>query len=102
VAAGYSYSAPGGYFIAPGHNHQAIIGAIPGAVEQIFINLEKDGAMPALTPEWTGAINGQLDLWGITTVLLGPSDHHDLQLQLLTQIMGGPPTLVDGVSVWTR
>ncbi|MDT5042179.1 MAG: hypothetical protein QOE51_3164 [Actinoplanes sp.] len=102
AAAQYRYSTPDGYFIAPAPDGRAAIGVQPGPTEQLFVKLEDNGLMPAMTPELTESVTAQLDAWGITTVLLGPSQHREEQLQLLTQLLGGPSRTVDDVSIWTR
>jgi hypothetical protein len=102
AAAHYSYSTPSGYFIAPAADGRAYVGTVPRPVEQLFVTLEDEAVVPALTPELTAMVAAQWDGWQITTVILGPSQHHDLQSQLLSQLLGGPPRVIDGVSVWTR
>jgi hypothetical protein len=102
AAARYHYSTPSGYFIAPAGDGRAYIGTVPRPVEQLFITLEDKGTMPEVTPELSGMVAAQWNTWQITTVILGPSQQHAQQLQLLTQLLGGPPQVVDGVSVWTR
>jgi hypothetical protein len=102
TAAHYSYSTPSGYFIAPAADGHAYIGTVPRPAEQPFIALEDNGTMPVLSPELSTLITTQWDDWQITTVILGPSHYHDQQSQLLGQLLGGPPLIVDGVSVWTR
>jgi hypothetical protein len=102
AAARYSYSTPSGYFIAPAADGRAYIGTVPRPAEQLFISLEDNGTMPVVTPELAGMVTAQWDSWQITTVILGPSQQHDQQSQLLSQILGGPPRIIDGVGVWTR
>jgi hypothetical protein len=102
AAARYSYSTPSGYFIAPAIDGRAYIGTVARPVEQLFITLEDDGIMPILTPELSGMVTAQWDSWQITTVILGPAQHYAQQSQLLSRLLGGPPRVIDGVSVWTR
>ena len=102
AAARYSYSIPSGYFIAPAWNGQAYIGSVGPAGRATFHRLGRQWHLPALTPELSAVITRQWDDWQITTVILGPSQYHYQQSLLLSQLLGGPPRIVDGASVWTR
>jgi len=102
AAAHYSYATPSGYFIGPAPDGHAYIGTVPRPAEQPFIALEDNGTLPVLDPGLSTLITSQWDEWQITTVILGPSRYQYLQSQLLEQLLGGPPRVVDGVSVWTR
>ncbi|GAA2675785.1 hypothetical protein Apa02nite_020010 [Actinoplanes palleronii] len=100
-AADFSYSTPDGYFLAPsGEERRTLIGVNPGPIEQVFVSLEEDGTVPAITPELSQALWKQLDDWGVTTVILGPSVHFQQHADLLTRFLGEPRVDADGVKVW--
>jgi hypothetical protein len=38
--------------------------------------------------------------WGVDTIVVGPMDHQATMLRFLTDLLGRPPNLVDGVDLW--
>ena len=47
------------------------------------------------------ALAANLARWDVDTVVVGPMEHQATMLRFLTDLLGRPPTLVDGVYVWS-
>jgi hypothetical protein len=102
VAAHYRYRAPGGYFIAPGADRRAYIGAAAGTTQRLLIDLERTGESPVLTPTLRARVAADLARWGIDVVLLGPTRRQSELRALLSQLFVSAPEDVAGVVVWHR
>jgi hypothetical protein len=102
TAARYSYAAPGGYFIAPGQDGQAYIGAAAGATQRMLVAAEDRGEVPVVTPQLRATVRAELDEWGVDVAVLGPSAHAVELRLLLTQLFERDAQDVGGVAVWHR
>jgi hypothetical protein len=102
VAADYRYATPGGYFIAPGGDGHAYIGAAAGFTQQMVVKLEEEGVVPEVTPELKASVAADLAGWGTDLVVLGPCQNRDQLRTLLSQILVGTPEDVGGVTVWRQ
>jgi hypothetical protein len=99
TAAHYRYDAPGGYFIAPGGDGHAYIGAAASFTQDMLVKLEEKGEAPDVTPDLKATVAGDLAAWGTTVVLQGPSQRQAELRALLTQLFGEPVD-TNGVAVW--
>jgi hypothetical protein len=102
VAAGYSYAAPGGYFIAPGSDGHAYIGGAAGTLQQLLVEVEEKGQPVVVTGELRTAVAAELSGWDIDMAILGPGPRHPELRALLTELFGAPPREVEGVLIWDR
>lgn len=102
TAAGYSYAAPGGYFIGPGSDGHAYIGAPAGTLQKALVAVETKGGPVVITDESRRIMAAEVTGWGIDVAILGPARHHRELRALLTQLFGPATSEGDGVVLWDR
>ncbi len=100
VAAGLDFAVPGGYFIGPGSNGRAYVGAQPSATGRLFHEVRTDGAVREPTPEMRAAFRADVERWGACAAVLGPHAQAPALLAQATALIGAEPEYTGGVAVW--
>ncbi len=101
VAAGFSFSMPGGYFLGPGPGGHAYVGGdADPALARALADVARTGQPAAVTPEFRAQALQDLRAWHPEMMVLGPSPAAVALRATLTQLLGQGPEMIDGVEVW--
>ena len=65
-----------------------------------FGAIQRGQPAPRLVRGRRRALAANLASWGVDTIVVGPMEHQATMLCFLTDLLGRPPTLVDGVYLW--
>ena len=99
-AAGMSFAMPGGYFIGPGANGRAYVGAQRSKTGELFSSVLANGQLRQVTPAIRGDFLAALRRWKACAVVLGPARNFDVLRTQATNLIGRQPESVDGVLLW--
>jgi hypothetical protein len=99
-AADLSFSMPGGYFIGPGDDGQALFGGEASFTRGVFETAYLEGVMLPATPEARRAFAADLDEWDVCAAVVGPGFNTDVVLAQATQLIGTEPEPVGDVLIW--
>jgi hypothetical protein len=98
---GMAFSMPEGYIINRQPSGAAGQGPPPSVTSATLSGIAAGTMGAGLTPRLRNTILAELRGWDITTVVLGPMDSRsDTMRAFLSDLLGGPPALRDGVAVW--
>src|SRR5487761_798796 len=99
--AGMRFLMPEGYaFIPDPGPHRERLSPLPSAIQTQTLAVAQGRAAP-LTDATRRQILSELKSWHVQTVVIGPMDHEQQEVDLFTALLGRPPEPVDGVYLWT-
>jgi hypothetical protein len=99
--AGMWFRMPGGYVIGPTRDGRPRFDSNPNTATRAFGLIQRGLPAPRLVPGRRRALAANLARWDVDTIAVGPMEHQATMLRFLTDLLGRPPTLVDGVYVWS-
>ncbi|GLY15300.1 glycosyl transferase [Kineosporia sp. NBRC 101677] len=100
-AADYRFQMPGGYFLGPNERGEArISGAQPLPTGRMLLEVQRSGQIPALDEATRAQAQKDLQAWQSELIVLGPDNNHEALKQVVTYLLGRPPTQQGGVAVW--
>lgn len=101
AASGYDFTMPGGYFLGPDQSGRAQVGGEPlTALARLLVEVDQTGHVPELSPAMRDQALRQLFNWHVDVVVVGPSGHRTELERTMAAILGRPPVLRAGVSIW--
>jgi hypothetical protein len=95
--AGIRYRMPEGYAFNPNLGSQL---SPPPSATQTQVIAVAEGRSSSLTDETRQQIRSELKSWHVQTVIIGPMDYEQQEVDLFTSLFGQAPQTVDGVYVW--
>ena len=98
--AGMWFRMPGGYVIGPTPDGRPRFDSNPNSATRAFGAIQRGQPAPRLVGGRRRALAANLAGWGVDTIIVGPMEHQATMLCFLTDLLGRPPTLVDGVYLW--
>jgi hypothetical protein len=98
--AGMWFRMPGGYVIGPTRDGRPRFDTNPNTATRAFGMIQRGLPAPRLVAGRRRALAANLARWDVDTIVVGPMEHQATMLRFLTDLLGRPPTLVDGVYVW--
>lgn len=99
AAADFRFRLPGGYFIGPSYDGRAVIGPLPRTLLGLLNEVRDKGAV-SLTPEQRSGALIDLEDYDASAVVVGPMPHRAEAEALITDLLGRPPLIKGGVSLW--
>lgn len=99
AAADFRFRLPGGYFIGPSYDGRAVIGPLPRTLLGLLGEVRDQGAVQMSPEQRSGALL-DLEYYDASAVVVGPMPHRAEAEALITDLLGRPPQLVGGVSLW--
>ena len=101
LSSGLRFRMPEGSLIVPDVNGLPSGGRPPQSTTQsTMIAIQQGNPAPTLTPSLREQILGDLRVWRVQTVVIGPMFNQQAMLGFFTQLLGSGPQQVDGVYVW--
>jgi hypothetical protein len=100
--AGMWFRMPGGYVIGPTRDGRPRFDANPNTATRAFAMIQRGLPAPRLVAGRRRALAANLARWDVDTILVGPMEYQATMLWFLTDLLGEPPTLVDGVYMWSN
>src|SRR5260370_24331295 len=97
VVANYRFKMPEGDAFPPG----PYLGPHPSFLQSVLDQLDAGRAV-TVTPDVRARARADLEKFGVTTIVAGPSPGHAPIVDFLTQIEANPPVADQGVEVWWR
>ena len=97
AVANYRFKMPEGDAFTPG----PYLGPHPSFLQSALDQLDAGRAL-AMTPDVRTRALADLETFGVTTIVAGPSPGHAAIVDFLTQIEANPPVADQGVEVWWR
>jgi hypothetical protein len=97
AAAKYRFKMPEGDAFTPG----PYLGPHPSFLQSALDGLDAGRAL-TMTPDVRARALADLETFGVTTIVAGPSPGHDAIVDFLTQIEASPPVADQGVEIWWR
>jgi hypothetical protein len=97
AVANYRFRMPEGDAFTPG----PYLGPHPSFLQSVLDQLDAGRAL-TMTPDVRARALADLDGFGVTTIVAGPSRGHAAIVDFLTQIEANPPVADQGVEVWWR
>jgi hypothetical protein len=97
AVANYRFKMPEGDAFTPG----PYLGPHPSFLQSVLDQLDAGRAM-TVTPDVRARALADLEGFGVTTIVAGPSPGHAAIVDFLTQIEANPPVADEGVEVWWR
>jgi hypothetical protein len=94
---GMRFRMPEGYAFNPNRGSQA---GPPSSATQTQVIAVAEGRSSSLTDETRLQIRSELRSWHVQTVIIGPMDYEQQEVDLFTSLFGQAPQTVDGVYVW--
>jgi len=91
---------PEGYFIGVRANGVRADGPRPSATASAMLAIQRGRDAPRLTPELRSRLLGELAVWQVETVLVGPMPHRDGMVRFVSSLLKGPPRQMGGVLIW--
>jgi hypothetical protein len=89
-----------GYVYVPNAEGRPQYGPSPGRLSQLMIDVQDHGVVPTLTTEdRAGALRELADV-GISVVIVGPMQHREEMVAMLTDVLGRSPEESGGVQLW--
>lgn len=98
-AAGFRFRMPEGYAFIPDRLHGWRLDPPPSTTQTLTLALGTGRSTP-LGEEATHQIREELRAWNVDTVVVGPMQNEQQEVDLFTAVLGQPPQYVDGVYVW--
>jgi hypothetical protein len=98
--AGMWFRMPGGYVIGPTPDGRPRFDSNPNSATRAFGAIQRGQPAPRLVGGRRRALAANLAGWGVDTIIVGPMEHQATMLCFLTDLLGRPPTLADGVYLW--
>jgi hypothetical protein len=95
-----SFSMPGGYFIGPGDDGQALFGGDGSFTRSAFETAYLEGVVMPATPQSRRAFASDLDEWEVCAAVIGPGFNDDVVLEQATRLIGVEPEPVGDVLIW--
>jgi hypothetical protein len=95
--ANYRFRMPEGDAFTPG----PYLGPHPSFLQSVLDQLDAGRAL-TMTPDVRARALADLERFGVTTIVAGPSPGHAAIVDFLTQIEANPPVADQGVEVWWR
>jgi hypothetical protein len=77
------------------------LGPHPSFLQSVLDQLDAGRAL-TMTPDVRARALADLERFGVTTIVAGPSPGHAAIVDFLTQIEANPPVADQGVEVWWR
>jgi len=97
AVANYRFKMPEGDAFTPG----PYLGPHPSFLQSALDQLDAGRAL-AMTPDVGARALADLERFGVTTIVAGPSPGHAAIVDFLTQIEANPPVTDQGVDIWWR
>ncbi|AEH08007.1 hypothetical protein [Candidatus Protofrankia datiscae] len=97
--ADFRFAIPGCYCTVPDRNGRSSFHPEPDPLNSALIAVAT-GASTADDALRQPGLRATFDRFDLDAVILGPSDHRDELVKLLTELAGGPGRHVDGVDLW--
>uniref|UniRef100_UPI0020240E41 hypothetical protein n=1 Tax=Frankia sp. CiP1_Cm_nod2 TaxID=2897161 RepID=UPI0020240E41 len=97
--AGFRFAIPGCYCTVPDRNGRSSFHPEPDPLNSALIDVAA-GTITADDALRRPGLRATFDRFDLDAIILGPSDHHDELVKLLTGLAGGPGRHVDGVDLW--
>ena len=97
AVANYRFKMPEGDAFTPG----PYLGPHPSFLQSVLDQLDAGRAL-TMTPDVRARALADLERFGVTTIVAGPSPGHAAIVDFLTQIEANPPVADQGVEVWWR
>jgi len=93
---------PEGYFLQPdpAHSGTHLIGPELRPLASAMIAIFDGSAPPALDGATRARLQDDLRAWRVQAVLVGPMPNRDAMTAFLTDLLGAPPVLDQGVAAW--
>jgi hypothetical protein len=101
ATAGIHFKMPGSYFLGPSADGRAQYGPPPSTTRRVLQGLTSGHATPEqLQQRYCTTVKGELQSWGIRTVLVGPTTRRAAVAEFFSGLLGRPPENVGEVLVW--
>jgi hypothetical protein len=104
VLSGMRFRVPSGYFLQPNphpiHTALDLTGPVPRPLSSALLDITFARGAPQLTPTLRAQMLDDLRYWRTQVVVVGPFGHDDEMVALLTDLLGRPPQIDQGVWVW--
>ena len=98
---GLWYRMPGGYFIGPRRDSvQPRFDSIPTSGSITFSRIFGGAPPPRLTGPRRRALSHDLVRWRVGSVVVGPMPNREAMVAFMTDLLGRPPQVVEGVYLW--
>src|SRR5215203_56257 len=98
--AGMWFKMPGGYFVGPGPDGDAVREAPPSTTSLILDRIQRGGRPPPLTPALRRQMARDFARWRVRSVVLGPMPHRRVMAGFLSDLLGRAPQRLAGVELW--
>jgi hypothetical protein len=99
--AGMWFRMPGGYFIGPQRDsEQPRFDAVPSSASMTFARIFSGVPPPRLTGPRRRALARDFVRWRVGSVVVGPMPNQAAMVGFLSELLGRPPEVVDGVYLW--
>jgi dolichyl-phosphate beta-glucosyltransferase len=98
--AGMWFKMPGGYFVGPGPDGDAVREAPPSTTSLALDRIQRGGRPPDLTPALRGQMARDFVRWRVRSVVLGPMPHRRVMAGFLSDLLGRAPQRLAGVELW--
>jgi hypothetical protein len=98
--AGMWFKMPGGYFVGPGPDGDAVREAPPSTTSLALDRIQRGGRPPELTPALRGQMARDFARWRVRSVVLGPMPHRRAMAGFLSDLLGRAPRRLAGVELW--
>jgi hypothetical protein len=91
---------PGGYFIGPTPEGKPRFGVNPSQGSRVLNRIYRGLPPPRLSHAWRRLMADDFVRWRVGSVIVGPMPNQAVIVQFLTELLGRPPQLIDGVYLW--
>jgi hypothetical protein len=98
--AGMWFKMPGGYFVGPGPDGDAVREAPPSTTSLALDRIQRGGRPPDLSPALRGQMARDFARWRVRSVVLGPMPHRRVMAGFLSDLLGHAPQRLAGVELW--
>jgi hypothetical protein len=97
---GMRFRMPEGYYQGPGPGGARIYGPPPSATSALMERIWSEGTAPPIDAAMRRQIATELRGWGVRHVIVGPMEHGELMIAVLTAILDRPPDVTGDVALW--